>query len=91
MVLLEKNFKSIATTELISKERSVLKKEEISKETKQSKAKPKRNNVEIIENVASKTFEVVKKRSLKSVLDIRAKSNAAAKKSLSNNQTNDED
>jgi len=91
MVLLEENFKSIATTELISKERTVLKKEEISKETKQNKAKPKRNNVEIIESVASKTFEVVKKRSLKSRKDIRTKNHAAAMKTLSINQTNDED
>ena len=61
--------------------------EKINDESEIKKKKPKKPK----KSKNPLAFELVKKRSLKSVLDIRAKSNAAAKKSLSNNQTNDED
>jgi len=91
IVSLEEKLVIITNNELLPIKEKILPDRKIAPEPKESeeenekiKKKPKKS-----ENPLA--FELVKKRSLKSVLDIRAKNHAAAMKILSNNQTNDED
>ena len=91
IVSLEEKLLIITNNELLPIKENVLPDRKIAPEPKESEEENEKIKKKPKKSANPLAFELVKKRSLKSVLDIRAKNHAAAMKILSNNQTKDED
>ena len=91
IVSLEEKLVIITNNELLPIKEKILPDRKIAPEPKESEEENEKIKKKPKKSANPLAFELVKKRSLKSVLDIRAKNHAAAMKILSNNQTNDED
>jgi len=91
IVSLEEKLLIITNNELLPIKEKILPDRKIAPEPKESEEENEKIKKKPKKSANPLAFELVKKRSLKSVLDIRAKNHAAAMKILSNNQTKDED
>lgn len=91
IVSLEEKLVIITNNELLPIKEKILPDRKIAPEPKESEEENEKIKKKPKKSANPLAFELVKKRSLKSVLDIRAKNHAAAIKILSNNQTKDED
>ena len=91
IVSLEEKLVIITNNELLPIKEKILPDRKIAPEPKESEEENEKIKKKPKKSANPLAFELVKKRSLKSVLDIRAKNHAAAMKILSNNQTKDED